>query len=394
MNQALSDHPPKAPLQVIVVGTQFVPNISAVIDPALATEHCVLLHTVDKYQAAEQLANVHQKYGITPHLFEVNSAFEPQKITQDIARLEVWLAKQFSQVTPTFNITIGSKLTTLMYANHALQKGFPVIYVNPKDHLLWLNDPQIPLHPIADRMKIEDYFKAGGYKVLSRKKPRPTPVYPLVLNELVERLNEFQKPLRQLNYITQQGSARKSVPLDHPHQNFEALMQLLQRVGGMEWDAQKKVVTYKSPEVRFFANGGWLEEYIAIQINRVASQLSKLQDHAMSVEIENMKTGVRNELDNIVLYDNKLFVIECKTKHFKQTQNVQNARGDGVNAIYKLDALVDVLGGVYGQGMLATIFPLTSADQVRAQDYQIKMIQSEALKNFSSHISAWLVSGQ
>jgi hypothetical protein len=394
MSQSDNAHLPKMPLQVVVVGTQFVPNVAAVIDEDLAVEHCVLLHTADKKAAAEQLAAVQKRYGVQPHLFEMSSAFEPQKIATDIVKLEAWLEKSFPDLTPTINITIGSKLTSLLYANYAQKRGWPIIYVNPKDQLLWLNELHAPVHPLADRMKIEDYFEAAGYKVLSRQRPRPTPVYPLVLNELINRLNEFEKPLRQLNYITQQGSSRKSRALENPHKNFEALIQLLKRVGGIDWDAKNKVVTYKNREVRFFANGGWLEEYIAIQINRVASQLSKLQDHAMSVEVENIKTGVRNELDNVVLYDNKLFVIECKTKHFKQNQDSQNAQGDGVNAIYKLDALVDVLGGVYGKGMLATIFPLNMADEIRAQDYHIKIIKSDQLKDLSTQLSTWLMSGK
>ena len=85
-------------------------------------------------------------------------------------------------------------------------------------------------------------------------------------------------------------------------------------------------------------DGGWLEETTYGIVRSLAKKLPTIQDDGHSVEIERLINGqkVLNELDVVVLVNNKLFVIECKTKQFH--------KGDGkiTTPIFSLSAILSI----------------------------------------------------
>ncbi len=149
-------------------------------------------------------------------------------------------------------------------------------------------------------------------------------------------------------------------------------------------------VRFAGAEEHFFANGGWLEDYIYCQVQALRKELPQIQDVARSVKISywdnDKQTKVENELDVVFLANNRLYVIECKTKVFK---------GDDINteaqdALYKLATLTRQAGGREAKGLLATYHALRDIDKQRAPLLGVHVCDGPALKSVRSQIKMWL----
>jgi len=374
-----------APLQIMIVGFQTTPTLIGGLDRTLQTQNIVLLHTSDHTSKAEQISTVYQKYKIQPHLFKIQSAFDPKQIQQDLEKLKSWLETQFPNQRPTFNFTIGTKLQAVLYTQFAQEKGWQINYIDNQDQLLWLSPADTPPQQLEDRITIEDALLANGYRI-TQKQPLPeTPAYAQVTHKIIEQLNRFEKPLRQLNYLAF-TSKKLSVALPaNMSESMQALLQLFQKAGFIKIQGERLI--FINEAARFFANGGWLEIYLANHIRQLSHKLPPLQDFALGLEVENLSTGVRNELDCVVLFNNALHIIECKTKYFKSGGNPEGA---GVQALYKLDTLSGFIGGAFSKGLLATIFPLTPSDERRASQYRIEVIKGKQLQTLQPTLKAWL----
>ena len=141
---------------------------------------------------------------------------------------------------------------------------------------------------------------------------------------------------------------------------------------------------FRSEAARFFVNGGWLEEHLY----RLCLSLKKstpIQDVGQGIEVERevRHQPVRNELDVAFLANNRLYIIECKTKLFKSGSG-------GSEALFKLDTLTDLLGGLQARGMLVSFQPLRDADLRRAADLRIEVCCGSELVELTSRIERWV----
>jgi hypothetical protein len=89
---------------------------------------------------------------------------------------------------------------------------------------------------------------------------------------------------------------------------------------------------------------------------------------------------VRNELDVASVVNNKLHIIECKTK---------GMRDDGDDTLYKLESLRDLLGGIQARAMLVSFRPLRYNDISRAKDLGLALIGPEELAELDRHLLQW-----
>jgi hypothetical protein len=102
-----------------------------------------------------------------------------------------------------------------------------------------------------------------------------------------------------------------------------------------------------------------------------------------NVEVKSFNGITKNELDVAFLSNNHFYVIECKTKNWKE-------EGSGSDAIYKLDTLKETLGGLQGKGMLVTYRKLSKHDQARAKSEGISICQFSELKRLDEFLKKWI----
>ena len=120
---------------------------------------------------------------------------------------------------------------------------------------------------------------------------------------------------------------------------------------------------------------------------------SKLvEDVCMGIEVSR-QTGrgpVKNELDVAFLADNRLYVIECKTRHWRGT----GEDGPGAEALYKLDSLKDLLGGLQARAMLVSYRDLPDPDRRRAGDLGIEVCAGGQVKRLMDGLLSRRQSGE
>ncbi len=132
------------------------------------------------------------------------------------------------------------------------------------------------------------------------------------------------------------------------------------------------ILTFDCEEARRLANGEWLEILVHNTVVDIQQYLPTLQDHSLNVQVhrEIGEKDVRNELDVVSIVNNKLHIIECKTK---------GMRDDGDDTLYKLESLRDLLGGLQARAMLVSFRPLRNNDIMRAQDLGLAIIGPDEL---------------
>jgi hypothetical protein len=143
----------------------------------------------------------------------------------------------------------------------------------------------------------------------------------------------------------------------------------------------KKAHTNKDPFLRVYYSGKWFEEYIYFLI-KTTLKLKK-SEIATSVEIEHaLDKNIRNEYDVIFVYQNKIYVIECKAY-----QGTTNLKAKLEKDLYKLGALDDDFG-LIANSILITTFDLYSSSKKinniilkRAKSVGVKFLQSKELEN-------------
>lgn len=89
---------------------------------------------------------------------------------------------------------------------------------------------------------------------------------------------------------------------------------------------------------------------------------------------------VRNEIDVATIVNNKLHLIECKTK---------NMQSNGDDTLYKLESLKDLLGGFQARAMLISFRPLRYVDITRAKDLGLTLIGPDQLNQLPLHLKNW-----
>lgn len=287
------------------------------------------------------------------------------------------------------NASCGSRHYILAAFEVAKDYDLHCFVVEPKlDELYWLYPEEKENSALAEKLKIADYLTAMDSKVKN------------VANNSVVALDKrtlgakwcsdpsyYSSALGILNYLayTADNNSLTSAKLTQQQLENTALNELIDDLITINYASlTHEKLEFKNNDVRFFANGGWLEEYVYGVILSLKKDIPTLQDVAQGVEVirDVNKHTVNNELDVAALANNKLHIIECKTKKFE--------KGEGNNVIYKLDSLSDLLGGLHARAMLVSFKDIRIAERYRAEELDIKILGPQELPNLRAHLIHWL----
>ncbi|MBE9563223.1 MAG: DUF1887 family protein, partial [Proteobacteria bacterium] len=211
--------------------------------------------------------------------------------------------------------------------------------------------------------------------------------------QLVKHAEVLAKSLAAINWLAQQAERDlKSPTLSIAQQNWHELQVLIGQfaeVGLLEY--KQDCLYFKDEAARFFVNGGWLEVYTYGLLYGLRSEIPKIQDVGRSIELSRDSTGkaVKNELDVAFLHNNHLYIIECKTKRFINT-NHEQGDSHAADALYKLDTLKWLFGGIHTKVMLVSYQPLSSWDKQRAKDLKIATCTDNQLVQLETTLKRWM----
>jgi hypothetical protein len=363
-------------------------NITPALHPGFKPDNVLLIYTSWHKEKALNLSLIFTQHNITTEFLEITNKQDIPKISSLINQAIIKITHNATQEENpvVLNITGGSQLLSLVSSELFFEHKLPVFYVNKETdvlHFLPLKNAQSYQFHLDDRLKINDYLLAYGIKTKNKFNSSYTVPVPhqKIGEELIENIDEYKKPLGKFNYYAARTDKSYQVTIQHSDfkdLKFISLINLFVDLHIIE--LRGKTLNFKNEKVRFFCNGGWLEEFVFLQLQELKEQLL-IQDMTIGLQIE-LPCGSHNELDIAFMANNRFYLIECKTKKF-------SGQSTGNNTLYKLDTLKNY-GSTKSKAMLVSYHTLTNSNRRRADDYQLNIISGHQIKQLKKLIIEWV----
>ncbi len=377
----------RAQVHVCLISAQATPNLTPVLDPALKPGRVVMLVSPDMSARAKWLEDVLRPLGIVVEKIDVPDPWDISKVSDQLME---WLGAQPGDPPVALNVTGGTKPMAMAAQQVFAMDGKPVFYVHQeRDEILWLT-PRRPPTPLKGKLKLEPYLHAHGWKVIERPAlPALSSSLRELTGELVLQCGSLERALGVMNWYAQQceGKPDRAVKLeegDERNPGFMALIDKFARFGACRRQGNRLI--FDDERARFFCNGGWLEQHVVDAVNTLRKRAG-IQDLAAGLRVralDNRLTGSAgsNELDVVFIARNRLHIIECKTRSFRD-------RNGAADAVYKLDALT-ALGGLNTRGLLVSYRQLSDGDRQRAKDLRIRTVVGGAISRLPDELMRWI----
>jgi len=359
-----------------LVSDQPTPNITPILDRSFKPDRVILLTSPEKQQQAERLRQVIQPAGIAVTLWPIKDAMDIEHIRDRILEL---LEKHEHGIA--LNATGGTKPMSI--AAYEVFRGLdlPIFYVHPaQDRVIWMHPSGWESFAIEERIRLPQFLQAHGVESNAINRTTMPGRLQALTRTLIRDIDRFMKPLGTLNYLAFQARSSLRSPLEKDKRNWQSLRDLLDLFAAEQLlEVGDDYVRFRDEDARFFVNGGWLEHHVFSVIHQIRNSNTHIHDLAQGLEVE--RGAVRNEIDVAFLCDNRLHLIECKTKQFKQ---------GGSDAVYKLDSLTDALGGLRAASMLVSFQQLGQADIKRASQAHIEVCAGRDIQRLEESIRHWI----
>lgn len=379
----------KIDTHLYLVSAQATPNLTPALDSSIAPKRIILLVSPGMQQRAKWLEDILKPRGIKIDRWPIDDAFDIEHLQYRVIELLVTKNKQVREKGIALNATGGTKPMSIAAYEVFRSEDLPIFYIHPeRDRLIWLHPQKMPPIELADRIRLEALLRAYGAQVESIERDPIPHQFHKTTQQIVKGIHRYTEVLAQLNWAasTARRSDLVSRPLDQSQldqRGFIDLVQLFAQSGLVQLEGNR--IRFRDEDARFYVNGGWLEDYVFSLIAKMRSKYPAIQDVARSINVQRSTPSgdVPNEIDVALLVNNRLYIIECKTRQW-------NEKGTGANALYRLDTLKDLLGGLQAKAMLVSYRALKKYDRQRAGDLDIEVCAGTGLLNLGSMVEKWV----
>ena len=418
-----------ASTHLLLVSSQPTPNLTPALDPAVRPERVILLVSPDMTQRADWLQTVLARRGIRVERWPIDDAWDVEHIQFRVLELlEAERARVDTEADNgdardndndsdndkdngpgsgkgiiALNATGGTKPMAIAAFDAFRAYELPIFYVHPeRDRLIWMHPSVQPNLDLANRVKLEDFLAAHGTRLISRVDEAIPAAQRALTDWLVQENARIAGPLGTLNWLANRAERTLSSPeLTRPQMQDVDLAELIRRFADAGLiQVRGERLHFADEAARFYVNGGWLEAHVYGLLRALRSEPTadptgesgatpRIQDLARSLEIvRDSARGepVPNEIDVACLAENRLYTIECKTRRWSDGE----AHGPGANALYRLDTLGDLLGGLQARAMLVSYRDLADHDMRRAADLRIAVCAGARLPELRAHLRRWI----
>ncbi|RJX71920.1 DUF1887 family protein [Vibrio sinensis] len=361
--------------------------VTPLLDNRTISNHIVFIGIKSQEEMYSRLNSVLAQRDITSEFFEIPNVANTSKIKQALNVLAADLKARGEEVKLNASCGLRHRLLSVYEVFRTFR--WPIFVIEPNtDRLCWLYPDGKEDTQLQDRITISDYLTIFGARGEFNEHDLP-PQLDKQLYELGERWAgnalELGPGLATLNYLatTCRKEQRLDVELSEKQQGYRELNMLLtDLVEANIATYENGILTFMNEDARRFSNGEWLETLVHSTVRQIQQDMHTIQDSSLNVQVYRQlgEREVRNELDVASVVNNKLHIIECKTK---------GMRDDGDDTLYKLESLRDLLGGLQARAMLVSFRPLRYNDITRAEDLGLALIGPDELKDLKRHLSEW-----
>ena len=381
----------KVHTHLFLVYDDLVPNITPALDPRFRPEKVCLLVAPDMRLYADRLARLLREAGLKVDEWAIDDPWDIQHLYERVLAL---LADR-TDVDVALNASGGTRPMSLAAFEAFRYADKPIYYVHPEnDHVVWLHPHEYGSFDLADRIRLSTFLASQDLQLVSAVRQGVNDNLQSLTSTLVRKVGHFSPALAILNWYAaaateRQGMRSPSLNLKHlQHPELNELLDLFSEQGLIQFNSQQQLV-FADEASRFYVNGGWLEEHVFGVLSRLRHELTTIQDLARNVVIEwdDQGSPVKNELDVAFLANNRLFLVECKTKKFEKDPS---ADSDIASTLYKLNTLRDAFGGIQGKAMLVSYRSLKKAALQRAHELGIEVCAESRIPALESFVRKWV----
>ncbi|MDP4488443.1 DUF1887 family CARF protein [Pseudoalteromonas piscicida] len=371
------------------IDTNFINTLTPVLDHNIDSDEILYLIESQQQQNLEDIKRVLGPRGVKVHHALILTSRDSDTLIDSFHQLIDTLISEQPDTQFVFNASCGDRQHLL--AMYEVIRAYPIecFIIEPeRDELHWLVPTERTNTILADKLKIRDFFNLIDGDITEIANEGVVDIrYRQLGAKWATSQTDFSHALAQLNYLaaSSEDHALISKPLSRSQMNSPSLQTLIDDLEDANIATrQDDKLKFANEGARFFANGGWLEEYVYATLLSLKKELTILQDVAQGVAIKR-RVGqgyVNNELDIVALANNKLHLIECKTKKF--------SKGEGNQVIYKLDSLSELFGGVQARGLLVSYQGIRTSERLRAKALEIGLICEDDLGQLKDRLRNWL----
>ncbi len=377
----------KNTIHLVLISAQGIANITPVLDQRFQPDQIIMLVPMNMQNRANYLEQFYKSRGISVSRWLIDDAWDIEHVRNRV--MELFVDHEASNIA--LNATCGTRPMSI--AAYEVFRNFnkPIFYIDlEKDHLIWMHPHDQPSTDLTNRIKLKEYFLSyGATHVREGYKEGVIPSLLDLTQELIDNITLYSPVLSNLNYYAAKADNQQlrspKISQNEKHA-FWQLVELFQQAKLLVND--DSYLIFQDEASRFLVNGGWLEIHAYACCLDLKKELG-IQDIARSVEVsrKNKDNEILNELDVALLKDNRLYLLECKTKRFKGNDRRHD---EGAGVIYKLDSLRDFLGGLQAKAMLVSFKPIKDHNKNRAKELKIETCCYEDLQFLQEKLASWL----
>ncbi len=282
------------------------------------------------------------------------------------------------------NLTGGTKMMSIAAFAVASKAQLPTIYLNGNQ--LYRFDQQCQSQ-LSYRLGLADCLAVHGIQILSQqngggaKRPMGSKI-----RSLGPYAGRFSRLLRTMRTHYQKNNhSIKAFEHSANPQESQAEIYVLQQFhqSGVirNYRNQLKHSQFdlvQEPQVRSFINGSWVEHFTYLMAQRVVPDEIRINAHIQDA------AGAQNEIDVLLIKDNRLVAISCKTR-----RQIQSRGGQYNEHLQALSALTRKIGGLFSQAFLVVSEEIkpNSGDADRARSEGIQIINPKQFPHLAQHLA-------
>jgi len=377
---------------VCLVSAQATPNLTPALDPDTRPKRAILVVSPDMERRAGWLEGVLRGRGVKVDRWEVEDPWNVEHLQMQMLELLERERDAVESRSLALNATGGTKPMSIAAYEMFRSYDLPIFYVHPeKDRLIWLYPGDRPVIDLANRAGLEPFLLAHGARIKQSRTDRMREPLRELTDWLVSATGSSGPALGELNWLAMKAEKKLLTPeMDSKQLGNERLQVLIDRFAAARLlRTEGKRLRFPDEEARFYVNGGWLEEHVHDLLRDLRADVRSIQDVARSVDIvRETERGdeVPNEIDVACLAENRLYLVECKTRSWRG----EGPAGAGADVLYRLDTLGDLLGGLQARAMLVSYRTVKPHDLRRAADLGIRVCDGNRLSELASDLRNWL----
>jgi hypothetical protein len=357
-----------------LVSQQLLPNILPLMDTETRPTKVVMLVSPDMEQQFAVVSRICKNLGIAVSRLDV-PAFDFEAIADAVLDL-----MSEAGTTVGLNVTGGTKIMALAAYEACREDAVEIFYIDTQNDRRITLKPGPASTPLRDVLGVRSYLDAYDYQIADKAPENVPREHRTLTEELVRRASYFAKVFPTLNYYALAAEDVLYVEIDQGHLNWKQLRELLElfrEAAFLDIDSKGRLV-FPGEAERLFVNGGWLERHVLSVCNKLRHD-GRIHDIKANILVRS-ENGVENEIDLAFTARNRLFLVECKTRRYKDKQEA------AANAINKLSALRPLLSGVYGRAIFVSLLELGPTERQRCAKFGIELVQAGEINNLHARI--------